>query len=116
MTIVGWKILYVDGTVVASRALSWRDVRSDGVLIVGIYFGETYRRYNLDRVWVTENYKNELLGEDYYWMDSEGNIDAGSAADVPFTDLSDGSVKTGTLVRDAVWLERYGSFHEDRIW
>ena len=116
MTIRGWKIIYTDGTVLTSRGPNWDRIRGDGVLIVSIYFRETYRRYNVDLVWVTENYKKEFLGEDYYWMNADGSIDAGSAADVPFTDLSEASVKTGTLVRDDVWLQRYNSFHEDRIW
>ncbi len=116
MTTLGWKIIYTDGTVITSRDSDWRRIRGDGVLIVSIYYRETYRRYTHELVWVTENYKNEFLGEDYYWMNADGSLDAGSAADVPFTDLSDASVKTGTLVRDDVWLERYNSFHEDRIW
>ncbi len=113
-TIAGWKILYNDGTVITSRESSWHTSKSDGVLIVSIYFKKDYRRYT-DNKWVTENYKEEFLSEDYYWMDPEKTISCGSAKDVPEA-LSDGAVKTGILIQDGSWLELYNSFHEDRIW
>ncbi len=114
MTIAGWKILYADKTVVTSRDSSWRESKSDEVLIVHFYFVENYRRHTSDG-WVTENYRKELLSEDYYWMNPDKTIDCGSAKDVP-EGLSDGAVKTGILIQDTSWLERYNSFHEDRTW
>ena len=115
MTIVGWKILYADGTVVTSKESSWHASKSEEVLIVSIYFIENYRRYTSNNEWVTENYKEELLQEDYYWISPDKTLGCGAAKDVP-EGLPDGAVKTGILIQDMSWLERYNSFHEDRIW
>lgn len=96
MTIIGWKIYYADRNVFTSKDGEWEKAPSHGVLIITVYFAETYRCWHTDH-WETHSYRNILHGGlapiNYYWM-INGTIHGGLVEEIP----EGASVKAGETV------------------
>jgi len=90
---VGFRIWYADGSIKSNLDGTWDTVPSQGVQFVTVYEARTYPIWIEDE-WVTENYVVQFHGQDYYWLDSSGKPDAGTAAEA--IDIPDGYLKTGS--------------------
>src|SRR5215469_8108221 len=90
---VGFRIWYPDGSVRSSKDGSWDELPSQNVQFVTFYRAETYPIW-IETEWVTENYVDQFHGQDYYWLDQNGQPGAGRADQVP-SDLPKGAIKTG---------------------
>jgi hypothetical protein len=113
MKIVGWEIYYADESVVTSREMSWKNAPADGVLVVLVFYEETYKTWKHDK-WVIENYRDRLIFTDYYWKDGKV-ISNGMAKDIP-KGLADGMIKIGSVVDDATWRKVIMKAQYKRIW
>lgn len=123
LTPIGWRIWFGDGSVRDSRQATWEGVPSNDVQMVTVYFAETYQRSVQDgwtedgrpinQRMVTENYCEQLHGQDYYWLDpSTQAIRAGSAADAP-SSLPPGAQKRGRSMPEAAWWSLYNRAKEN---
>lgn len=86
---IGFRIHYADRTSFSSRDGPWSDAPSHGVLVVVVFFDQTYRCWHGSKeegAWQEHSYRNVLHGGllpiDYYWF-YDGEISGGTAEQVP---------------------------------